>query len=294
MQAMGALPQTSDRPASEPSGRPDASSNCAEGTGGRRAVSTSAIAASPFANDAGGLARRGSPAHGAGVPVQALAAAMPNSHSAPPLEDGGNAAPPAADVSASRMDPADSVAERMPDQQGAEPAAAHAAERRASGAAGNVSVSAAAATDRNGGGMAKEGSGDSSGGRSPSVSGLLRALPDRRPPPRLDMPQHGGGVPGGSPRSSVTSPRDLGVFASYPIPEEEAEGEHGPAAAVQLAVREHAASAQGGKPHSSGKENAGGQKRSGEAAAVLDCDGSGAVQQQQLEGGGGLRPSAAH
>lgn len=291
-QALGSLPQTSGRPASEPSsGRLDGASAAAgDPTGGRRAASTSAIAASPFANgNAESFDRRGSPALGPGVPVEALAAAMPSSHSAPQLEEDDRSSAAAGGRAHAAAEPAAMAAEDDGD-----------AERRASGADGNVSVSAAAPAELHG--MDKVGSGDSSGGRSPSVSGLLKALPDRRLlTPRLDYAATAQCV-GESPRS-VTSPRDLGVFASYPIPEEETEGAEGEqaAAAAQLPDAQGApaaAAAQQPGKLLAGKGSGGGvgQKRE---AAVLDADGSSAVQQQQLMSGGegpaaGLRGTAAH
>jgi hypothetical protein len=282
VQALGSLPQTSGRPASGPSGRVDAAGGADDPTG-RRAVSTSAIAASPFANGAESLERRGSPALGPGVPVEALAAAMPSSHSATQLEEDD-----------SQGAAASGRGRGAAAEQGAAGEDGH-AQRRVSGADGNVSVSAAAPGSAQPAGVEKGGSGDSSGGRSPSVSGLLRALPDRRPPPRLDCSAQHAGAAGESPRM-VTSPRDLGVFASYPIPEEEAEGAEGEqqaAAAAQLPDAQEAGKPLAGKSSSGG----GGQKRE---SAALDADGSGAVQQQQLmagsEGGPavGLREAAAH
>ena len=285
MQALGSLPQTSGRPASEPSGRLDATSTVDDPTG-RRAVSTSAIAASPFAN--GGtdsFDRRGSPALGPGVPVEALAAAMPSSHSAPQLEEGEGQSGAAASGRARAAEQATAAEDGH-------------AERRASGADGNVSVSAAAPSGLEPRGGEKAGSENSSGGRSPSVSGLLKGLPDQRPPPWLDCGgAHAGVVAGESPRS-VTSPRDLGVFASYPIPEEEpeaAEGEQAGAAEQLPDAQEAAAAVQPGKVPA-GKTSGGGQKRE---AAALDADGSSAVQQQQLMAGSegaaaGLRGTAAH
>jgi hypothetical protein len=142
----------------------------------RRTVSTSAIAASPFANgDAGtaaGLHRTGSPALGAGRPAAVVAAGLPSLPSAP-------------------------LSEQLPPE--------------------GCSTSAAEATSS----PAKERSAHAhdappaSGTASPSISGILTALPNRGPAAAV-----AGRWLGSSPRSGPSGPRSRGTFASHPIPEE--------------------------------------------------------------------------
>jgi hypothetical protein len=181
-----AAPEGKQRPGTAPSAFSAAAQEDAEA---RRSASTSAIAASPFANSAfapgaedggqqqqqqqRGLERASSPALGSGVTAQTVATGLPSAPSAPLTDCEG----------------------------GAGPAAAAAAGRR--GADRHVGPSP----------YYQEYAAPHSGTSSPSVSGILTALPHR-----------GGqiaarGPAGESPRS-VSTPRQLGVFASHPIPEE--------------------------------------------------------------------------
>ncbi|KAK9905638.1 hypothetical protein WJX75_003659 [Coccomyxa subellipsoidea] len=184
--AASAAPEGQQRPGTAPSAFSAAAQEDAEA---RRSASTSAIAASPFANSAfapgaedggqqqqqqqRGLERASSPALGSGVTAQTVATGLPSAPSAPLTDCEG----------------------------GAGPAAAAAAGRR--GADRHVGPSP----------YSQEYAAPHSGTSSPSVSGILMALPHR-----------GGqiaarGPAGESPRS-VSTPRQLGVFASHPIPEE--------------------------------------------------------------------------
>ncbi len=154
------------------------SAAAAEDSESRRTASTSAIAASPFANSAfapaedgrsSGLERASSPALGSGVTAQTVADGLPSTPSAPlGGRDGIGAA-----------------------------AAADGGRRWASGQHASASQGY-----------------PHSATSSPSVSGILTHLPHRGGQAGALRPPLGE-----SPRS-VSTPRELGVFASHPIPEE--------------------------------------------------------------------------
>ncbi len=184
-----AAPEGKQRPGTAPSAF---SAAAREDADSRRTASTSAIAASPFANSAfasgaaqqpedgnqqqqqqqqRGLQRASSPALGSGVTAQTVADGLPSAPSAPLTDRDGGAGPAG---SAGAVD---------------------GGRRWAAGASPYSQEYAAPRTTD-----------------SPSVSGILTALPHRNS-------GHFGRLSGESPRSGST-PRQLGVFASHPIPEE--------------------------------------------------------------------------
>ena len=232
---------------------------------GRRAASTSAIAASPFANTAAGLIRPGSPALGPGVFALAVAAAMPSSHSAPNAR--GADLPPRGDRPPAPAGGPAAAPARADNQQASECADA---ERRASGV-----------------------DGASSGAGRPPANSWLGVLPDRR---QQEEEEDGNAPAGASPRSVAS----LGELRSYPIPEEEPEVAAGPAEGAahanveadgvgQAAQQQQWAAAEGKL-----RDKEAGQKPAGGGETVLDCDGSGAVQRLSGKGVVGLRAHAAH
>ncbi|CAL8471975.1 g11517 [Coccomyxa elongata] len=175
--AAPAAHQGPQRPGTAPSAFSAAAAEDAES---RRTASTSAIAASPFANSAfapaedgrsSGLERASSPALGSGVTAQTVADGLPSTPSAPLGGRDGIGAAAAA--------------------------AADGGRRRASGQQASVSQGY-----------------PHSATSSPSVSGILTHLPHRGGQAGALRPPLGE-----SPRS-VSTPRELGVFASHPIPEE--------------------------------------------------------------------------
>lgn len=192
-----------ERPGTAPSAFSGAAGEAADA---RRSSSTAAIAASPFANsafaaaaapppDSGrGLERASSPALGSGVTAQTVADGLPSAPSAP-----------------------------LTNRDGACPAGTPAAPGDAGRAASGRHASTSSPYSQE--------YAHHSATSSPSVSGILTALPHRGGTSRTSLSRDS--------IQSVSSPRELGVFASHPIPEEAAAEDEGGGRELAQPPEEH-------------------------------------------------------